>query len=242
VTRFARAGLAIAIPGALLLGCSGAADRTEPASVESGAAPARLLALGDSYTIGQGVLGRERWPEQLAARLREQGIIVAAPQIIAATGWTTADLLAAMDRTPPRGPFALVTVLIGVNNQYQGRDLDEYRSELHTVLQRATALAGNAKDRVVVLSIPDWSVTPFASGRDRERVSGEIERFNRACREEVERAGVGFVDVTPVSRQAARESDLLAGDGLHPSGKMYAAWVDLAMPSAVAALTGAAPP
>ena len=201
-------------------------------------APLRFLALGDSYTIGEGLVPAERWPVQLAARLREKGVAAGEPQIIAETGWTVADLGDALTRARPQGPFGLVTLQIGVNDQYQGADPGPYRPRFAALLKRAIALAGGHPQRVVVLSIPDWSVTPFAAetGRDRARTAAEIERFNRADREETERAGARWVDVTPASRKAASDRSLLAGDGLHPSGKMYAEWVRLALPAALAAV------
>jgi len=189
----------------------------------------RYLALGDSYTIGQSVAERERWPVQLVARLRQRGVEMADPEIVAQTGWTTADLLAGIDAARPYGPFTLVSLLIGVNNQFQGRDLEEYRRELRVLLQRAIGFAGDDASRVLVLSIPDWSVTPFAAGNDRVRIAADLERFNRVCREESTQAGVRYVDITATSQRAAAERGLLARDGLHPSGKMYAAWVELAL-------------
>jgi len=193
----------------------------------------RFLALGDSYTIGEGVAEAERWPVQLAALLRARGMDVADPEIIARTGWTTDELSAAIDARDPRGPYPLVSLLIGVNNQYRGRSTGEYRQELAVLLRRAVGFAGGEAGRVIVLSIPDWGVTPFAEGRDRAAIGAEIDVFNRIGREETERAGARFVDITPVSRGRA---ELVAPDGLHPSGAMYAEWAHLALPHAVAAL------
>ena len=196
----------------------------------------RYLALGDSYTIGESVDESERWPVQLVALLRAAGISIADPLIIARTGWTTDELDAAINRAGPRGPFDLVTLLIGVNNQYRGRDAEEYRSQFINLLQRAIEFAGGDAQRVIVLSIPDWSVTPYASRRDRDKVAQEIDRFNAINRAESERLGVHYVDVIPVSREADEDASLIASDGLHPSGKMYAAWAQLALPAASAAL------
>jgi lysophospholipase L1-like esterase len=209
-----------------------AADR--PASGRGGSL--RYLALGDSYTIGESVGAEQRWPVQLAARLREQGLAVGEPQIIARTGWTTDELSAAIDQAAPSGPFDLVSLLIGVNNQYRGRDGQEYRAEFRALLLRAIGFAGGRPGRVIVLSIPDWGVTPFAAGRDRGRVAGEIDTFNAINRAEAGRAGARYVDITPASRAAAAHPALIAGDGLHPSGVMYAEWVELALPEALAAL------
>ena len=197
----------------------------------------RWLALGDSYTIGEGVAPEERWPVQLAARLRAQGIDLAEPQIIATTGWTTDELAAAMDAASFAPPYALVTLLIGVNNQYRGRTLDEYRDEFRALLQRAVALAGNVAAHVIALSIPDWGVTPFATraGRDPAAIARAIDAFNALAREEVEAAGARWVDITGISRDPAARDELVA-DGLHPSGAQYSRWVGAILPVATVAL------
>jgi lysophospholipase L1-like esterase len=199
------------------------------------------LALGDSYTIGESVLPAERWPVQLAALLAAQGFPIGAPAIIARTGWTTDELDAAIDKAQPQGPYALVSLLIGVNNQYRGRSVGEYREQFVALLKRAIGLAGDRPARVLVLSIPDWGVTPYAQGRDRARIGAEIDEFNATAAVETARLGAVWVDVTPLSRTAADQPDLIADDGLHPSGAMYAAWAALALPAACAALgaTGA---
>ncbi len=193
--------------------------------------PARHLALGDSYTVGEAVDPAERWPAQLAARLRIEGLRVADPVVVAATGWTTSDLLAAIDAAPPRGTFGLVTLLIGVNDQYRGLPCDTaYRARLDALLRRAVSFARGEPARVLVLSIPDWGVTPFAAGRNRAAVAAAIDAFNTVNRAAAEAAGAGWLDVTPASREAASDPALLAPDGLHPSAAMYARWVDLLLP------------
>lgn len=192
---------------------------------------ARVLALGDSYTIGESVAPAERWPNVLA---RELGI--GEPQIIARTGWTTDELNAAIDGAKPHAPFDLVTLLIGVNNQYRGRDADQYRKEFAALLQRAIGFAGGDPRRVIVVSIPDWGVTPFAADRDRKKIAAEIDTFNRINREEANRLRARYVDVTGVSREAASNVSLTAPDRLHPSAEMYRRWVDLILPEAKAAL------
>lgn len=196
----------------------------------------RFLALGDSYTIGESVPERDRWPIQLATRLEERGVQVGAPLIIAQTGWTTDELAAAIAERKPRGPFELVTLLIGVNNQYRGRDLEEYRKEFRLLLEQAIRFAGGRAGRVIVVSIPDWGVTPFAEGRDRSQIAADIDRFNAANRDAARVAAVRYVDVTSVSRLAPLEPALVAGDGLHPSGEMYRRWTDLILPEALDAL------
>lgn len=196
----------------------------------------RYLALGDSYTIGESVPESERWPVQLAALLLQQGIEIEPPQIIAKTGWTTDELAAAIDAANPQGPFDLVSLLIGVNNQYRGRDQDEYRVQFAALLDRAIGLAGGDPANVIVVSIPDWSVTPFASERHPEQISAEIDAFNAINFAETKRRGAHYVDVMPFSRTALDDPSLIAGDGLHPSGKMYAEWARLTLPEVLAAL------
>jgi lysophospholipase L1-like esterase len=194
---------------------------------------AGFLALGDSYTIGEGVPENECWPMQLAARLRDDGIAIEAPRIVARTGWTTDELSAAMDEAALHPPYALVTLLIGVNNQYRGRARDEYRVEFRALLLRAIELAGGDARRAIVVSIPDWGVTPFArgEGRDAQQVATHIDAFNAVGREEAGAAHAHFVDITGLSR-APDIRGLLVADGLHPSGTQYARWVDAIVPLA----------
>ncbi|MEP6492635.1 MAG: SGNH/GDSL hydrolase family protein [bacterium] len=204
------------------------------------AAEVRMLALGDSYTIGEGVAESDRWPVRLAAMLRARVGSVASPVIVAKTGWTTDELSAGIDAAKPAGTYGLVTLLIGVNNQYRGRSAHEYRTQFQALLARAIAFAESRASRVIVVSIPDWGVTPFAkkSGRDPAKIQSEINAFNAINREETLRAGARYVDITPMSRRAATEGDLVAGDGLHPSASMYAEWARLALPVAEEALGG----
>ena len=193
----------------------------------------RYLALGDSYTIGEGVEDAGRWPAQLAARLRDAGITIDEPRIIATTGWTTDELAAAMDAAEPLGDWDFVSLLIGVNNQYRGRSVDEYVGEFHRLLRRAITLAGGRAQRVLVLSIPDWGVTPFAhaSGRDRRAIADDLDAYNAAARELCLAEGVAFVDITAISR-TGEAAGMLAEDGLHPSAAQYARWADAALPVA----------
>ena len=196
--------------------------------------PVGYLALGDSYTIGEAVPEAGRWPVQLAARLREGGIAVSEPRIIATTGWTTDELSAAMDAAEPLGQWGFVSLLIGVNNQYRGRPVDDYRGEFSGLLDRAIQLAGGRADRVLVLSIPDWGVTPFgqASGRDTARIAAELDVYNAAAAAECAARGVVFVDITAASRSPGDQPDRIAGDGLHPSALAYADWTAIALPFA----------
>ncbi|MEN4953035.1 GDSL-type esterase/lipase family protein [Stenotrophomonas sp. TWI819] len=184
------------------------------------------LALGDSYTIGEGVEPAGRWPMQLAAALRDIGVDVDDPTIIATTGWTTDELEAGIDADAPQGPFELVSLLIGVNDQYRGRSVDEYRPRFTALLQRALAFAADRAPRVLVLSIPDWGVTPYAvaSGRDRVQIGQELDACNAAAAAICAEHDVAFVDITDLSRQLGGESVMLAEDGLHPSAAMYTLW------------------
>lgn len=190
----------------------------------------RILALGDSYTIGESVEPAGRWPVQLADRLRQQGLAVADPEIIARTGWTTTELQAGILAADPQGDFDLVTLLIGVNNQYRGYPLQEYRAQFQELLQQSVGFAGGDPRKVVVLSIPDWGVTQFAWGRNTTQIAQEIDTFNAVNRDESLAVGVIYVDITPDSRRVAEESNLTATDGLHPSAQMYALWVDRMLP------------
>ncbi|TAH47997.1 MAG: SGNH/GDSL hydrolase family protein [Chloroflexota bacterium] len=196
----------------------------------------RYLALGDSYTIGESVAEGERFPMQLAAQLRARGYELDDVGIVARTGWTTDELARALDlfeqqrAAEASETYELVTLLIGVNNQYRGRDVEAYRSEFVKLLQRAIGYAGNRPARVIVVSIPDWGVTPF--GKNRDDVAREIDAFNAVNRAETLRLGAPYADITPISRAALHDSALIAADGLHPSAKMYAQWVELILPIA----------
>lgn len=198
----------------------------------SSAAPRELtyLALGDSYTVGEAVAVADCWPMQLVARLRESGRNISDPQIIATTGWTTDELAAAIDVTALTPPYGLVSLSIGVNNQYRGRSLDNLRIEFSTLLERAIAFAAGDVARVFVVSIPDWGVTRFAreQNRDAAQIARELDACNAAQREISEARGVRWIDITVVSRTSARE--MLAADGLHPSAGQYTQWVDRILP------------
>ncbi len=194
----------------------------------------RFLALGDSYTIGESVDSAGRWPVQLSQALRARKINISDPEIVARTGWTTDELAAGILSASPSGPYDLVSLLIGVNNQYRGRDAEEYRAEFKSLLAQAVRFAGGKATRVIVLSIPDWGVTPFASGRDRAKIGAEIDHFNAIAREESRAAEAHWVDVTPTSRE--EHAGWTAADGLHPTAAHYARWTELALDAATAAL------
>ena len=176
------------------------------------------LALGDSYTIGQSVTAAERFPTQTVKYLNDQGVHFASPEIIAQTGWTTDNLLNSLFYTAPaRKVYDIVTLLIGVNNQYQHRPQKEYAEQFVTLLAKAVHYAGNNKKRVIVLSIPDYSVTPFAAGSDRASIAAEIDAFNTINKQIADSTGTNYLDITGYSRLAATDFSLIASDGLHPS-------------------------
>ncbi len=192
----------------------------------------RMLALGDSYTIGESVSEADRYPVQVAKKLCDNDhLCFADPGIIATTGWTTGNLLDALAAAKPTGPYQVVTLLIGVNNQYQGRSLEEYRTQLKILLQASIALAGNQPSHVLVLSIPDYSITPFGQSTGRAPlIATSIDSFNAICRQLSADYKVNWLDVTAESRKAATNPSLIAADGLHFSGKEYAIWAGLMEP------------
>ena len=194
--------------------------------------PVRYLALGDSYTIGESVPETERWPIQLAKLLENEGLEVEVT-VIARTGWTVDELWQGIQAREIDPPYDLVSLLIGVNDQYRGYEVQNYRKQFVFLLNKAIDYAGGEPGRVIVLSIPDWGVTPFAAGRDREQVARQIDEFNSVNRAESEKAGVHYLDVTPISREAARDQSLTTSDRLHPSGKMYAVWAERVLPKAL---------
>ncbi|MBN1306104.1 MAG: SGNH/GDSL hydrolase family protein [Anaerolineales bacterium] len=218
------------LPLFLLMLLSACTTNTSTETMRQPTHSIRLLALGDSYTSGAGVEPPESWPFQLSERLYQSGIETADMQVIAQNGWATEDLLAGMEAANLQGEYDLVVLLIGVNNQFRMYGIDQYREEFGLILGRAIRLAGDDPTRVVVLSIPDWSVTPFAAGYNVARIGAEINTYNDINRESATQTGAGYVDVTGISRQAARDRSLLARDGLHPAGKMYAMWVDEMLP------------
>jgi lysophospholipase L1-like esterase len=191
----------------------------------------RYLSLGDSYTIGESVAPEERWSMILTDMLRKNNVNIADPEIIARTGWTTAELMDGIKNRNPKGPYNLVSLLIGVNNQYRGQSLERYRTELQELLQQAIGFAGGNIERVFMLSTPDWGVTPFAKGSDQAKTASEIDAFNQVAKEECERLGIAFVDITPISRTAKNDISQIANDGLHFSGKMYRQWAEKALPT-----------
>lgn len=187
--------------------------------------PYTYLALGDSYTIGESVDQVSSFPYQLKSAMADRGFGITAPKIIAVTGWTTTNLINAINQAALTQQYDIVTLLIGVNNQYQGLSQSTYRTEFVQLLNTAVALASGNKQKVFVLSIPDYSVTPFAATSDKAKIASEIDQFNAINLNESTTAGVHYLDITTISRQAASDPTLIAYDGLHPSAKMYALWV-----------------
>lgn len=198
--------------------------------------PFKWLALGDSYTIGTSVSSDQTYAAQTSRLLEQEGYRCSL-QIIATNGWTTTDLLKGVEAGISSGTqFDIVTLLIGVNNQYQGRSIDEYRAEFKTLLTKAIAMAGGRPGRVIVLSIPDYSVTPFVRDRDTKKIASEIDAFNAANKLLAEEYHAVYLDVTAASRQANADPALIAADQLHFSGKAYAQWSALLAPRIIAAL------
>lgn len=196
----------------------------------------RILALGDSYTCGEGVTESERWPDQLVEMLRLQHIALAEPEIVARTAWTTDELSDAIDGVGPKGPYDLVTLLVGVNDQYRARPVRGFASEFALLLRRARDFAGKRPSRVLALSIPDWGATPFAEGRDRALIGREVDAYNERARELATASGAHWVDITTVSRKMQTDRTLVAPDGLHPSAALYRRWAEAILPIARAAL------
>ena len=196
----------------------------------------RYLALGDSFTAGQGVKADERYPTLLVRRLRNGGVKIEEPVLVTRTGWTSADLLQELAAHPPKGTFDLVTLLVGVNDQYRGRKPEDYRALYRDLLRRAVELVGGDASRVIALSLPDWGASPYAGTFDRALIGAQIDAYNHAIREEAAAAGTRYVDITPLSREALKDESLAGPDRLHPSARQHAAWTDLLQPEALAAL------
>ena len=182
------------------------------------------LALGDSYTIGEQVPFAENFPNQTIQILRDGGFAFFAAEIIAKTGWTTDELSNAIENTTTLQQYDIVTLLIGVNNQYRGRSATEFKIEFEYLLQKAIQFSGNRPYRVVVLSIPDWGVTPFAAGRNCKQVAEEIDQYNEICKNSAAAFKTNFINITASQRADGSKTAFLAPDGLHPSGKEYNKW------------------
>lgn len=209
------------------LNCKNSVPKAQNANLNSEIKNA-YLALGDSYTIGESVSESERWPMQLAAELRKNKISIENPKIIARTGWTTDELKTAILSQDITQKYDLVSLLIGVNNQYRGRSLEEFKVEFEELLNMSIAFSKNGKSNLFVVSIPDWGVSPFAAGRDAIKIGKEIDTYNAATKVICDKYGVVYIDITDISREP--QNGFFASDGLHPSGKMYTAWVNKIVP------------
>ncbi|MEP6712753.1 MAG: SGNH/GDSL hydrolase family protein [Ferruginibacter sp.] len=182
------------------------------------------LALGDSYTIGEGVLISESFSYQTVQLLRKNNSPFLAPEIVAKTGWTTDELQEAILKTTFLPQYDIVSLLIGVNNQYRGRDTSNFKIEFEDLLQRAILFAGNKANHVFVLSIPDWGITPFAQGRDRKKISEEINAYNAVCEASAKAFKTSFINIILTQKKDGYDESFVAADGLHPSAKEYAKW------------------
>jgi lysophospholipase L1-like esterase len=202
---------------------------------------ARWLALGDSYTAGEGVSPAERWPERVASELRQRGRALAEPRIVARTGWTAEKLLRGMEEAgvwPARERWDVVSLLIGVIDQYKGHTLEQFAPAFAECLERAVSLAGGDSARVVVISIPDWGVTPFAAGRDRTAIARALDEYNAHVLAVAGARGARTRDLVPFSRSDDARAAEVAGDGLHPGPEAHAEWARLLAPSIAGALQG----
>ena len=196
----------------------------------------RILALGDSYTIGTSVAPDDRWVDGLASRLRTDGVPVVDPEIVAANGWTTDRLEAAIDRRSLTPPYELVTLLIGANDAFQERPVEEFRPAFDHLLERAVGFAGDEAAHVVVMTIPDYSVTPVGQRYQPAENAERLAAYNAVVREAADAAGTRLVDLVPVSRKAADEPALVASDGLHPSPEQHRRWLERIHPEVRAML------
>lgn len=193
------------------------------ATYKSGFEMKKILALGDSYTIGEAILREGSFPFQLAGLLNAAGLNFDVPEIIAQTGWTTDELISAIEKKQVSGYFDIITLLIGVNNQYRGGDLSTYEKEFIQLLNTALSLKTEICF-VYVLSIPDWGVTPFAEERDRKKIAKEIDAFNKINLQISLDHQVQYIEITEGTREASIDLSLIAADGLHPSEKEYSRW------------------
>ncbi len=204
-------------------------DKPSPKNLKS----IKFLALGDSYTIGEGISKNENWPTQLSNLLKEKKINVQVLHILAATGWTTNDLLRSISNFSLEEKYELVTLLIGVNDQFQGSSENSYAIGFEKLILKAIQLAGGNPKRVIVISIPDYGVTQFGKQSFPAKIKAEIDGFNEINKNIAANKGVEYVNVTEISRLAGEDPTLIAADGLHPSAKMYFKWIKLIEPAAM---------
>lgn len=198
---------------------------SSPIQAQKNSKAIKFLALGDSYTIGESVDEKDRWPEQLAEVARSRGKKMERPRIIAITGWRTDQLKKAIEEAHLKNEYTLVSLLIGVNNQYQKKSAESYAPEFEELLRTAILLAGGKKDNVFVVSIPDYGFTPSGIARQAE-ISIAVDQFNLVNKSITENLGIKYVTITDLTREGLVKPEYVAGDGLHPSGKMYSLWVN----------------
>lgn len=194
--------------------------------------PIRYLALGDSYTIGESVEQAGTFPYQLVERLtKELHLSFSEIKVVAKTGWTTAELQEGIKRAKPKGHYQLVTLLIGVNNQYRGYPIETYKKEFSELLNQAIGFAGGEKSRVIVVTIPDYGCTPFGAEMA-VKIDKELREYNQAAKEICDKNGVKWTDIFEISKRAKKQSELIATDNLHPSAAMYSLWANEIFPLA----------
>lgn len=208
----------------------------EPELAISYDSPIKYLALGDSYTIGESVTEQGRWPIQLSDSLQKRGIESTEVSIIARTGWTTAELQKGISENPPQPPYDLVSLLIGVNNQFRGYDIEIYRSEFRELLEQAIGFANNDSSNVFVVSIPNYGVTPFGQTRGEDKIRQELLEYDVIAKEIASEYGIPFINITPISEKAKTDTSLIASDKLHPSSSMYSEWVHEMLPTVLSIL------
>jgi lysophospholipase L1-like esterase len=184
------------------------------------------LALGDSYTIGEALALHESFPYQAVHLLRKKDLMFSAPEVIAKTGWTTDELDKALHEVRLLNKYDFVSLLIGVNNQYRGREAMEYKLEFESLLKKAIAFANDKPSHVVVLSIPDYGATPFAAEMDKDKITREIDIYNNINKLISIQYKTHYIDITPGSRKALTNEALVAADKLHPSSKEYKKWAE----------------
>jgi len=195
--------------------------------------PLRMLALGDSYTIGSGLPFDDSWPYQLTSQISQKGIKIEDPVIIAQSGWTSLNLIEALNSNPPNGSFNLVCLQIGVNDQYEKIESSVYAENFRDLLDRSISFARKGAEGVLVLSIPDWSVTPHGGEFDRSQVQEELDQYNVINLAAAHLKKVKYIDLTSSSRFAEQHPELLADDGLHPTWEMYWNWTVVIQPAAL---------
>lgn len=196
------------------------------------------LALGDSYTIGESVPENLRWPVQLVDQLNNSRFSMAQPEIIATTGWTTDELQTAINEENPSTNYKLVSLLIGVNNQYRGYPIKQYKIEFKKLLEQAISFADGKAERVFVVSIPNYGVTPFGMEKGEDRIRNELLIYDAIADSISSEFNIPFINITPISEKAKTDASYIASDQLHPSGKQYSEWVDLMLPRVKEILNG----